>query len=121
FINGVELARELNALTLPGVRFRPAYFQPTFSKYSGQLCGGVQVHIINRKTFEPIRTALYMLKTIYNKYPAEVTINSYTSKLMGVPELHNRIKTENVEAIIAGWQKNLEAFKKIREKYLIYP
>ncbi len=121
FINGIELARALNALELPGVRFRPAYFQPTFSKYSGELCGGIQVHITNRKTFEPIRTALYVLKTIYNKYPNEVTINNYASKLMGVPELHNRIKTEDVETIIASWQKNLEAFKKIREKHLIYP
>ena len=40
---------------------------------------------------------------------------------MGVPDLHNRIKTESVDSIIAGWQDDLNAFKVIREKYLLYP
>ncbi len=31
-----------NALDLPGVAFREAYFNPTFSKYSGRVCGGVR-------------------------------------------------------------------------------
>ncbi|MFH0794468.1 MAG: DUF1343 domain-containing protein [bacterium] len=121
FINGVELARDLNALNLPGVRFRPAYFVPSFADYKGEQCGGVQVHVTDRKTFDPIRTALFMLKTIYEKYPDKVQTRSYVATLMGVPNLHERIKSESVDSIIAGWQENLEAFKKIRAKYLIYP
>ena len=54
------------------------------------------------------------------KYPEDVTITEYASKLMGVPDLHNRIKTESVDSIIAGWQANLEAFKLLRQKYLLY-
>lgn len=121
FINGVELAQDLNALGLPGVRFRPAYFKPSFDDYSGQFCGGIQVHVMDKEAFDPIRTGLTALKKIYEKYPTEVTIGSYTSTLMGVPDLHNRIKTESVEEIIAGWQANLDAFKIVREKYLLYP
>jgi uncharacterized protein YbbC (DUF1343 family) len=120
FINGVELAKDLNALNLPGVRFRPAYFKPTFSNFSGEFCGGIQVHVMNRETFDPIRTGLIVLKTVYEKYPLDVTITEYASKLMGVPDLHNRIKTESVDSIIAGWQANLEAFKLLRQKYLLY-
>ncbi len=120
FINGVEVAADLNALGLPGVRFRPAYFKPTFADYSGQFCGGIQVHVKDRETFDPIRTGLIALKTMYEKYPEEVTISGYASTLMGVPDLHNRIKTESVDDIIAGWQANLDAFKTLREKYLLY-
>ena len=120
FINGVELAKDLNALNLPGVRFRPAYFKPTFSNFSGEFCGGIQAHVMNRETFDPIRTGLIVLKTVYDKYPEDVTITEYASKLMGVPDLHNRIKTESVDSIIAGWQANLEAFKLLRQKYLLY-
>jgi uncharacterized protein YbbC (DUF1343 family) len=121
FIEAVELAGALNALNLPGVRFRPCSFVPTFSKFKEQLCGGVQLHVMQAESFEPIRTALITLKTIYAKYPDQVKIEPYASKLMGVPELHERIKTEGVDAIIAGWQENLGAFKALREKYLLYP
>ena len=121
FVNGIEWASDLNALGLPGVRFRPAYFQPYFDDYSGQFCGGVQVHVTDRDIFEPIRTGITMLKTVYDKYPDQVQLRSYTATLMGVPNLHERIKTESVDSIIAGWQANLDAFKTIREKYLIYP
>ena len=121
FINGIELANELNNLSLSGVRFRPAYFKPSFSDYTGEYCGGIQVHVTNRDNFDPIRTGLIVLKTIYDKYPSQVTITSYASTLMGVPDLHNRILTESVDSIIAGWQSNLEAFKIIRAKYLLYP
>ena len=121
FIDGVALARDLNALGLPGVRFRPAYFQPSFDDFSGQFCGGIQVHVMDRETFDPIRTGLTALKVVYEKYPTEVTISNYASRLMGVSNLHDRIKTESVESIIASWQVNLEAFKALRAGYLLYP
>jgi uncharacterized protein YbbC (DUF1343 family) len=38
----------LAAARLPGVHFRPARFQPTFHKWAGRLCGGVQVHVTDR-------------------------------------------------------------------------
>lgn len=49
---------------LPGVRFRPCYFQPTFDKYQGQRCGGVQVHIQDRRAFRPLHTYTALLRTV---------------------------------------------------------
>jgi uncharacterized protein YbbC (DUF1343 family) len=120
YINGFDLAKKLNALELPGVRFRPVSFKPTFSDWKGELCSGIQVHVMDRETYAPIRTALYVLKTAYEMYPDDVKITTYASKLMGVENLHERIKTESVDSIIDGWQDDLEAFKKLRAKYLIY-
>jgi len=121
FIDGVALAADLNALDLPGVRFRPAYFQPTFDDYKGEYCGGIQVHVMDRESFDPIRTALHALQKIYQTYPDQVNIGSYSGKLMGDPTLPDRIKTENVESIIESWQTDLDAFKALRTKYLLYP
>lgn len=120
FIDGVTLAARLNDLGLPGCRFRPAYFQPSFDDYSGQYCGGFQIHVLDPDAFDPVRTGMMALKTVYELYPEQVSIRSYAATLMGVPDLHNRIKTESVDAIIEGWQANLAAFMAIREKYLIY-
>ena len=70
FIQAADLTSKLNRLGLPGVRFREAYFQPTFHKFHGQLCGGAQIHVLDRNEFLPYRTAVDILKTIREEYPA---------------------------------------------------
>jgi uncharacterized protein YbbC (DUF1343 family) len=121
FINGIALANTMNAMNMPGVRFRPAFFKPTFSKFVNQQCNGVQVHVMDRATFDPIRTALTLLKTIRDTYPSQVTIGSYSATLMGVPNLGSRLATESVDSIVSGWQADLDAFKVIRARNLLYP
>ena len=44
WIDGFVLAKKLNELHLPGVKFREVWFTPTFSKFKGELCGGCQLH-----------------------------------------------------------------------------
>src|SRR5206468_6527578 len=44
FVNPDQWAALLQADKLPGVVFRPCYFEPTFNKFKGQVCGGVQLH-----------------------------------------------------------------------------
>ena len=59
------------ALDLPGVGFREAYFKPTFSKHQGKVCGGVQVHITDPRTFDPMRVGVAMLvaaKALYSDF-----------------------------------------------------
>src|SRR5512137_69271 len=51
WIDGHALAAKLNGLGLPGVRFREAWFTPSFSKFQGQLCGGCQIHVTDRGAF----------------------------------------------------------------------
>ncbi len=121
FVNGVELARRLNALDLPGARFRAVYFTPTFSKFAGERCGGAQLHVSDREKFEPVRTGLYILKTLCEMYPGEVQFRSFAETLTGIYGLETRIRTQSVEEIIASWQADLEAFRALRAKYLIYP
>lgn len=121
FINGIDLARKANALHLPGVQFRPVYFAPTHQKYENEYCGGVQVHVLDRRAFDPIRAALHLLKLIYTMYPDQVQIRPRASSLMGVPNLHEQIRTEDVDHIIDNWQEDLERFKTLRKRYLIYP
>ena len=41
-------AAALTAARLPGVKFRPARFTPTFHKWANRLCGGVQVHVTDQ-------------------------------------------------------------------------
>jgi uncharacterized protein YbbC (DUF1343 family) len=65
FIDGHLLADRLALCDLPGVRFRPLTFRPTFHKFAGQSCGGIQLHVVDRATFRPYRTGVAILRELF--------------------------------------------------------
>ncbi len=69
FIDAEKLCGELNSLRLPGVFFRGNYFQPTFHKFGGELCGGAQIHVTDRNAFRPFQTGLEIIRAIRKSYP----------------------------------------------------
>ncbi len=71
FVDGYVLAEELAAAALPGVRFRPAVFTPTFEKHAGHACGGVQMHVHDRRAFRPYLTGVAFLRAIRSRWPGE--------------------------------------------------
>lgn len=69
WIDAERLTSELNALDLPGVSFREAYFQPGFQKYAGELCRGAQLHVTERAVFAPFQTGVEILRCLRRNYP----------------------------------------------------
>lgn len=68
WIDGFGLAGQLNEMALPGVRFREASFEPGFQKFAGRVCRGCQFHVTERMSFEPVRTALVILRLLKEQY-----------------------------------------------------
>ena len=58
WLDAERLAADLAAERLPGVRFRPAHFTPTWDKHAGVLCHGVELHLRDGEAFRPFRTGL---------------------------------------------------------------
>jgi uncharacterized protein YbbC (DUF1343 family) len=71
FIDAEKLCAELNGLKLPDVFFRENYFQPTFQKFAGQICGGAQIHVIDRDAFHPFQTGIEIIRVIRRLYPEQ--------------------------------------------------
>jgi uncharacterized protein YbbC (DUF1343 family) len=69
WIEAERLSVELNERQLPGVVFRETYFQPTFQKFAGELCGGAQLHLTDRDAFQPFATAVEIIRWIRRAYP----------------------------------------------------
>jgi uncharacterized protein YbbC (DUF1343 family) len=65
-----QLAADLEREAIPGARFRPAFFTPTFQKHAGQLCGGVQVHVHDRHRFAAYRAYVLLLHHARRQSPA---------------------------------------------------
>ncbi len=68
FVDAFSLAEHMNALGLEGVLFRAAHFTPAFNKHAGTLCGGVELHVIDREAYSPFATLLYLYDAM-RKYP----------------------------------------------------
>jgi uncharacterized protein YbbC (DUF1343 family) len=69
FVDGRVLAGELGRLDLPGVVFRPCTFEPAFHKFTGEKCGGLQVHVTDRQAFTPYRVGLGVLWAVRRLWP----------------------------------------------------
>jgi uncharacterized protein YbbC (DUF1343 family) len=122
WIDGYALAAKLNALGLAGVRFREAWFTPSFSKFSGELCGGCQVHVTDRAAFRPFAAMLHIVKTVRDLYPAEFAFHpDYFDKVMGTASVRTALEAGTaVEAIVETFGPGLQAFAALRQAYLLY-
>ncbi|NGN68827.1 DUF1343 domain-containing protein, partial [Streptomyces sp. A7024] len=118
----------LNALKLPGVTFREAYFVPTFSKHQGKTCAGVQIHITDRRRYQPIPTAVAMLVEA-KKYAAfewrkdswDTQRPYWIDKLSGSPRLRTMIDDgKSANDVVAAWADEVATFEATRRKYLLY-
>jgi uncharacterized protein YbbC (DUF1343 family) len=125
YVDADALAERMNALGLPGVRFRPTWFTPTFSKHAGELCGGVQLHVTDRDAFHPVRTGIALLVALQALYPDAFAF------LPGEPPFFDRLAGNGWvrEAILAGesavdiearWLPELQRFEAMRGRYLLY-
>ncbi len=121
FIDGQKWAADLNARNLPGVKFEAITYTPDSRRFKGEKCGGVRVVVSDREALEPVRTGIHMLHSIVKLYPEQVKITDYAGRLMATPDLAERIRSEEPDAIVQSWEPGLEKYKAVRQKYLLYP
>ncbi|MFJ5281604.1 exo-beta-N-acetylmuramidase NamZ domain-containing protein [Streptomyces parvulus] len=115
-------AAAVNELDLPGVRFREAYFAPTFSKFQGKTVGGVQLHVHDRDAFDPVRTGIALLVTARRSWDGFAwRPDNWIDKLTGSTQVRTMIDAgADTDEVVAGWQRELAAFRRTRRQYLIY-
>ncbi|MEU6842109.1 DUF1343 domain-containing protein [Streptomyces sp. NPDC046716] len=115
-------AAAANELALPGVHFREAYFAPTFSKFQGKTIGGVQLHVDDRESFDPVRTGIALLVTAKRVWKDFAwRSDNWIDKLTGSTQVRTMIDAgASVEEVVGGWQRELAAFRAQRARYLTY-
>ena len=126
-IDPFALADRLNSLHLPGVKFRPQYFKPTFQKHAGWRCGGVQLHVIDRHVFEPYRTGLWCVKATYDgagywrEKPYEYETVGAVNQLAGSARFKEIVESgsdRDLEEWIESW--DTREFLRMRAASLLY-
>ena len=115
-------AAAANELRLPGVHFREAYFAPAFSKFQGKTIGGVQIHVHDRAAYDPVRTGIALLVTAKKVWSGfGWRSDNWIDKLTGSTQVRTAIDAgAGTDEVVAGWQEELAAFRRIRKEYLLY-
>ncbi|MEW2294108.1 DUF1343 domain-containing protein [Streptomyces sp. NPDC006743] len=111
-----------NALGLPGVRFREAYFAPTFSKFQGRTAGGVQIHVHDRAAYDPVLTGVGLLVTAKRVWSGFAwRPDDWIDKLTGSTRVRTMIDAgADTDEVAGGWREELAAFRRTRRHYLLY-
>ncbi len=128
WVNGMELSETLNKMKLPGIRTRPAYFRPSFSKWAGDICRGVQVHIFEPEKVRPVELGVRILFAIRNLYPDSFRLTPpgpdrrrFLDLLCGGDQLSNALENDDSpEPLLNMWAQEAEEFGRRRRDYLLY-
>lgn len=126
-----QLAECLEEMELPGAKFRPVHFIPTFHKWNQQLIGGVQIHILDCSQYRPFRTGLALVKLYRemgeNQFQWKDPPYEYENDklpfdiLCGTDQIRRQIEGGTaLDEIEHFWEADLQTFRKAREGYLLY-
>lgn len=131
WVDADRLVDTLTHLQLPGVVFRPVYFEPTFQKHANRPCGGCQLHVTDRRTFASVAVALALMQAIRQQDPDAFAWRSPPYEyeeiklpidiLAGTEQLRERIDHDVPWSdIAAGWATGIAEFEPTRQRYLLY-
>ncbi len=131
FIEPFVLRDRLHGLGLPGVLFRALYFEPTFNKWQGARCGGVQLHVVEPDGFRPYITSLWILHEIrrlwgdqlqWREPPYEFERTRLPMDLLlGDSQVRRGLEEgESPDLLEAAWTPGLEVWRERRSDYLVY-
>ncbi len=131
YLDAQRYADALESLRLPGVRFRPARFQPTFHKWAGRLCDGVQIHVTDARRFKPFLTGLAEIAVArrlaprgfaWRRPPYEFEKRRMPIDILcGTDAIRKAIESGTpLPTIERAWQCDLDRWKRLRARYLLY-
>ena len=131
YLNIERLLDLLGQEHLDGVMIRPCHFEPTFQKYAGTMCAGGQLHVTDPETFQPVRTAVSILRAARELAPREFSWSKppyeYEENLMPIDLIwgHNGLRHRiddgaTVDEVLEGVQEDLDTFKEDIRDFLIY-
>ena len=120
WIDGPELARELNTRRLSGVRAYPLRFNPVSSRYAGERCEGVFFVVTDRDAFRPVRLGLEVAAALHRLYGDRFDLDA-VARLLGSRDTLARIRAGDPPwEIAAGWAAGEAAWRRLVVPYLLY-
>lgn len=128
WIDAPELARRMNALNLPGMKFRPIYIKPFYSTGKGENLQGIEAYVVDKDIAPITLTQFYVMQELADMYPDKKLFEigdqsrmNMFDKVTGSKEIRRRFtKNYKVADIEDYWNKDVDSFRKASAKYHLY-
>jgi uncharacterized protein YbbC (DUF1343 family) len=131
WIDEAALEAALRGLQIEGVAFRAARFRPEFQKHAGEVCRGVELHVVDRLRLRPLALGLKLLAAVHDLHPESFAWRTEPYEFVSeVPALdlltgsgRARDHIENsrpLDPLFAEWQQYVEAFESTLEGIVLY-
>ena len=121
WIDGVALARVLNARFLPGVRFVPVEFTPKAPyPYADQVCHGIELIVTDRNVLDSPELGLEIASAIHKVSGEKFQLNKINTLLANKGVLDGLLAGRDPQRIAEDWQQPLNDFNAKRKAYLLY-
>lgn len=129
WMDNQRVIKLMDSLGFEGVRFEPISFVPEQKAHlrrppelSGEQCKGIFVHITDRNAYDMYKVGIALVWAINHVHQEQLVWNDQTLfRLTGTNRLVDMIKQgKGPGAIYASWENELEEFKQLRKRYVIY-
>jgi len=128
FINSADLINKLKQIGIEGVELLPVKFTPVpikgmaeEPKYKNEECNGISIKVVNRRKFHSIEFGIKLVYCLKELYPEKFKMTDYFDKLTGDISVRLAILSgTKPDKIFGSWKNDLNKFKQIRKKYLLY-
>ncbi len=128
WVDGWRMADTLNGLGLEGVLFRPTSFVPAFSKHQGERCGGVQVHLTDRRRARPLAIGLAVLVAARRLYASDFRWlepargRHFIDLLTGTRRVREGIDAgADAQDLLESWEPERARFAALARRFWLYP
>lgn len=129
WVDPEKVLRHLREFENPGIEFSADSFTPREipgvakkPKYEGEVCRGIRMNIVRRDDVRPVRLGIALLAAFKRAHPENTVFrNRRLDILTGNAGIRHQLERNvHPDQVCKSWEKDLEAFGEIREKYLMY-
>lgn len=123
WLNAPEVARVMNAMRLPGIRFEAITMpmEPTARKFKGQTIPAIRFAVTDRQAYRPVRTSLLLIDEIRRQHPTDFAWSGTIDRLTGSDRVRLAIEGGQLPALLEDWDREAAEFHESRKPYLLYP
>lgn len=123
WLNAPEVARVMNEMRLPGIRFEAITMPvaPTAAKFAGQTIPAIRFVITGRQAYRPVRTSLLLIDEIRRQHPRDFAWSGTIDRLTGSDKVRLAIEGDRLPSLLEKWDREAADFRESRKPFLLYP
>ena len=117
------IAREMNALALPGVHFDStsrAIEDGGGYKFGGKTIPMIEISVTDRNAVRPVEVGVRLLRVIYLRHRADWQWRPSIDRLAGTDELRRAVEAGTIDSLLGDWTRQATEWQNRTRQYWVY-